>query len=88
MAQVTMTMEEYLELLRSIQPVETVSVEEAIRRERVMTAKEKKKKKTAYQKRYERNFRKIENNYKLKSGKWAKNGFKRAVKEAHRMSKK
>ena len=88
MAEVRMTMEEYLELLRSMQPMETVSVDEAIRRERFYSPPEKKKKKTAYQKRYEKNFKKIENKYKLKSGKWKKNGFKRAVKEAHRMSKK
>lgn len=89
MAEVRMTMDEYLDLLRSMPPfMETVSAEEAIRRERVMTAKENKKKKTAYQKRYEKNFKKIENEYKLKSGKWKKNGFRRAVKEAHRLSKK
>ena len=88
MAKVTMTMEEYLELLRSIQPMETVSVEEAIRRERVMTAKEKKKKETAYQKRYKKNFKQIASRFKLKNGRWKKNGFKMAVKLAHKMSKK
>lgn len=88
MAEVTMTMEEYLDLLRSMQPVETISAEEAIRRERFYSPPEKKKKTTAYQRRYKANFKKIAPKYKLKSGKWKKGGFKRAVKEAHRLSKK
>ena len=62
----------------------TVSAEEAIRRERAMT----KKKPTAYQRRYKAAFKKISNKYKLKSGKWKKNGFRLAVKEAHRIAKK
>jgi len=81
MATVTMTMEEYLQLisgLSSEMPMDMVQVQD----------EPKPKKKTAYQKRYERNFRKIENDYKLKSGKWKKNGFKMAVKMAHKMSKK
>lgn len=47
-----------------------------------------KRKPSAYQKRYKKNFRKIAPDYKLKSGKWKKNGFKRAVRAAHKMSKK
>lgn len=50
--------------------------------------KPKRKRKTAYQRRYEKNFKAIEADYKLKNGNWKKNGFKRAVKEAHRLSKK
>jgi len=41
-----------------------------------------------YSKRYGRNFKRIAGKYKLKSGAWAKNGFKRAQKEAHRLTKK
>lgn len=47
-----------------------------------------KRKPSAYQKRYKKNFRKIAPDYKLKSGRWKKNGFKRAVRAAHKMSKK
>ena len=83
MATVTMTMEEYLNLLNNLSS-EVISNPNAIDPEAVQT--KPKKKSTAYQRRYKRNFKKIEDNYKLKSGKWAKNGFKRAVKEAHRMS--
>jgi hypothetical protein len=48
----------------------------------------KKRKMSAYTRRYKANFKKIEDEYKLKNGNWKKNGFKRAVTEAHRMSKK
>jgi hypothetical protein len=41
-----------------------------------------------YSKRYGRNFKRIAGKYKLKSGAWAKNGFKRAQREAHRLTKK
>ena len=47
-----------------------------------------KRKSTAYQRRYKSAFKKISKKYKLKSGKWKKNGFKLAVKEAHRLAKK
>ena len=47
-----------------------------------------KKRATAYQRRYKSAFKKIAKKYKLKSGKWKKNGFKLAVKEAHRLAKK
>jgi hypothetical protein len=51
---------------------------------------EKKVKRNAsdYSKRYGRNFKRIAGKYKLKSGAWAKNGFKRAQREAHRLTKK
>ena len=81
MATVTMTMEEYLQLLNGLSSdmqMDMVPVQD----------EPKPKKKTAYQKRYERNFRKIEKDFKLKSGKWKKNGFKNAVRMAHKMSKK
>ena len=47
-----------------------------------------KRKASDYSKRYGRNFKRIAKKYKLKSGAWAKNGFKRAQKEAHRLTKK
>ena len=47
-----------------------------------------KRKASDYSKRYGRNFKRIAGKYKLKSGAWAKNGFKRAQKEAHRLSRK
>ena len=82
MVDVTMSMDEYLSLLGGLtmdSTTSTPSVENQV---------PKKKRSSAYARRYKANFKKIEDNYKLKSGKWAKNGFKRAVKEAHRMSEK
>jgi predicted amino acid-binding ACT domain protein len=46
----------------------------------------KKKKKTAYQRRYSKAFNKVKSKYKLRSGKWKKDGFKKAVREAHKMA--
>ncbi len=47
-----------------------------------------KRKASDYSKRYGRNFKRVAGKYKLKSGAWAKNGFKRAQREAHRLTKK
>ena len=85
MAEVRMTMEEYLNLINGLSSDASMMSGEM---SPAGEAEPKKKRKSAYQKRYERNFRKIEKNYKLKSGKWKKNGFKMAVKMAHKMSKK
>ena len=52
------------------------------------TEKKIKRKASDYSKRYGRNFKRIAGKYKRKSGAWAKNGFKRAQKEAHRLTKK
>lgn len=82
MATVTMTMEEYLQLLNGLSSDMSIS---AAADEPVVAPK---KKLTAYQRRYRSNFRKIESNYKKQNGQWKKGGFKRAVQEAHRMSKK
>ena len=85
MAQVTMTMEEYLNLLNGLSS-EVISNPNAIDPEPVQT--KPKKKLTAYQRRYKAAFKKIASQYKLKSGKWKKNGFKMTVKMAHKMAKK
>jgi len=82
MVDVTMSMDEYLSLLGGMaqMPVNSeVSVEMAV---------PKKKRSTAYQRKYKANFKKVAPRFKLKSGKWKKNGFKSAVKLAHKMSKK
>lgn len=43
-----------------------------------------KRKKTAYQRAYKKAFDSLAPSYKLKSGKWKKDGFKRCVKAAHK----
>ena len=82
MATVTMTMEEYLQLLNGL------SSEPAQMSEMPEASPKPKRRATAYQRRYKANFKKIAPRFKLKSGKWKKNGFKNAVKMAHKMSKK
>ena len=51
----------------------------------VVVAKAKRKA-SAYNRKYKAAFRKIAPRYKLKSGKWKAGGFKRAVREAHRLA--
>ena len=46
------------------------------------------RKSSAYQRRYKAAFKKIAPKYKLKSGRWKKNGFRTAVRQAHKMAKK
>jgi hypothetical protein len=48
----------------------------------------KKPRMTKKRRNYAKAFKKVQNKYKLKSGKWKKDGFKRAVKEAHKLAKK
>jgi len=47
-----------------------------------------KRKASAYSRRYATAFKRVAKKYKLKSGSWAKNGFSRAQKEAHRLAKR
>lgn len=49
-------------------------------------ARRTKKKASAYSRKYKAAFRKISKKYKLKNGKWKKNGFRLAVKHAHRIA--
>jgi len=53
----------------------------------VKVVKTVKRKASAYSKKYGRAFKRVAGKYKLKSGAWAKNGFKRAQKEAHKLAK-
>jgi len=57
------------------------TVESIVGRDTMSTPK---KKKTAYQRRYSKAFNQIKSKHKMKSGKWKKDGFKKAVKEAHK----
>ena len=82
MVDVTMSMDEYLSLLNGLSMDSTTSIPS------VEPAMPKKKRSSAYSRRYKANFRKIAPRYKLKSGKWKKNGFRSAVRLAHKMSKK
>jgi len=85
MATVTMTMEEYLQLINGLSS-EMPSRE--IDGTQSDVSMPKKRKTSAYQRRYKTNFKKIASKFKLKNGRWKKGGFKAAVKLAHKMSKK
>jgi len=63
-----------------------VGVAQAAAMEAESVAPVRKKKKTARQRAYGAAFKKIAPKYKLKNGKWKKDGFKRCVKEAHRIA--
>lgn len=51
------------------------------------SAAPKKRKVSAYNKRYARAFKKVAAKYKKKDGSWQKDGFKRAQRAAHKMAK-
>lgn len=50
--------------------------------------KKRTRKKSRYNMEYSKNFKAVESKYKTKSGSWKKDGFKRAQKEAHKLTKK
>lgn len=83
-----LTPDEYMALMRLIRSERESEGASLSQSDNSPADKPKRKRKSAYQRRYEKNFRAIEADYKLKNGNWKKNGFKRAVKEAHRLSKK
>ena len=80
MVDVTMSMDEYLSLLNGLTMDSTTSLPS------VEPEMPKKKRSSAYSRRYKANFLKIAPRYKLKNGKWKKNGFRSAVRLAHKMS--
>ena len=53
-----------------------------------IVATKAKRKVSAYNRKYKAAFKKVAPRYKLKSGKWKAGGFKRAVREAHKMAKR
>lgn len=50
------------------------------------TAAPKKRKVSAYNRRYKAAFKKVSSTYKLKNGNWKTNGFRSAVRAAHKMA--
>ena len=85
MAEVRMTMEEYLQLINGLSSEMAMSMDTNSSQ---ASEPKRARKKSAYQRRYKANFKKIAKRFKLKSGKWKKGGFKAAVKLAHKMSRK
>lgn len=87
MATVTMTLEEYealIAMIRSQSPPTAQLMDDTMR----PAETPRKRRNTAYQRRYKAAFRRIAPKYKLKSGKWKAGGFKKAVKQAHKEAKR
>jgi len=82
MAEVRLTLEEYeslTSLIRSERESEGAT----------LAAEEKKPRKaSAYSKKYGKAFKRISPQYKKKNGEWMKNGFRSAVRAAHKLAKK
>lgn len=87
MATVTMTLEEY-EAMAALIRNHVYRNPEMDANPQVSPPAEKKKRTTAYGRKYKKAFRKVAPKYKLKSGKWKKGGFRAAVRAAHKEARK
>lgn len=87
MPTVTMSMEEYLALVQGVESLtrDLVDVPQTMSDGRPAPKKRTNKK---YANTYKREFRKLSSRFKSKNGKWKKDGFKAAVRAAHRATKK
>ena len=82
-----LTVDEYMALRRLIdseRESEGAKLSEASQK----TAPPARRKSTAYSRKYKAAFRKVAPKYKLKNGKWKVNGFRTAVRAAHKMAGK
>ena len=79
MAEVTLTLEEYEALREMAMGVAAPIVDTVI-------VKPVKRKASAYSKRFGKAFKKVSNTYKKKNGEWMKNGFRSAVRAAHKLA--
>ena len=77
-----LTVDEYLALRRLIES-ERESEGSSLAQE---APKPVRRKVSSYNRKYKAAFKKVTPRYKLKSGKWKKNGFRSAVKAAHKMA--
>ena len=87
MPTVTMSMEEYLALVQGVEMINGEPMPET-GNQVVSSPVKKRAKSSKYGRTYKREFRKIAPRYKMKNGKWKKDGFKTAVKAAHRATRK
>ena len=86
MANVTMTLEEY-ESLRAMAMNHECSNCSSNEQVNSMTTK-KKRKKSAYNRKYAAAFKRVQGKYKKKNGGWMKDGFKRAQAAAHKIARR
>jgi hypothetical protein len=75
------------EVLTQVIPTDAMEAAEVVSNDSVPAAK-KPRRKSKYHSAYGRHFKALAPKYKLKSGSWAKNGFKRCQKAAHAATKK
>ena len=87
MAEVTMTLEEYLDLIRDADTPLKAYLAEKKARPPYGKAKPKRRA-SAYSKRYGAEFKRIAKKNKKKGGGWKKGGFARTQKAAHKAAKK
>jgi len=80
MAEVTLTLEEYEALREMAMGSTTITAP-------TPEPVQKKRKASAYSKRFGKAFKKVSKTYKLKNGKWKKNGFRSAVRAGHKLAK-
>ena len=80
MAEVTLTLEEY-EALREMAMGAVAPIVDKV------VVKPVKRKASAYSKRFGKAFKKVSKQYKKKNGQWKKNGFRDAVRAAHKLAK-
>lgn len=74
------------EVLTQVVPTDAMEAVEAVSEIAKPTSK-KKRKKSKYHAAYGKAFKELEHKYKLKNGKWAKNGFKRCAAAARKKAK-
>ena len=87
MPTVTMSMDEYMALLATLQEATPASLERMT--ESMTPAPPKNRVRSSkYSRTYKKEFRKVAPRFKMKNGKWKKDGFKAAVKAAHRATRK
>ena len=87
MPTVTMSMEEYLALVQGVEMMNDSSTPDSGNIQG-RSPEKKRAKSSKYGRTYKREFRRIAPKYKTKKGKWKQDGFKLAVKAAHRATRK
>tara|TARA_Y100000004_G_scaffold77360_1_gene87019 strand:+ start:607 stop:852 length:246 start_codon:yes stop_codon:yes gene_type:complete len=76
------------DVIRLLEAAKNVDSSKKSKEKSLELSKKKKRKVSAYQKKYGAAFKKLAPKYKTKSGKWKKDGFKRCAAAARRVAKK